>query len=118
MSKHTPGPWKQTSESNVPAGNTKVARVCDGQAICWTTITNGRFDEAEANAELIARAPELLEQKAVLVEALREILTFIRSCHESADEMEWLAVQVHKMAYAALAKQNQLPEQLAKAQDD
>lgn len=50
MSKHTPGPWRISSEKNVIV-NGKVE-------IAFTTIY---VKEAEANACLIAAAPELLE---------------------------------------------------------
>lgn len=50
MSKHTPGPWAPSDETcnYVWSGDTCVARMAE-------------TDEKEANARLIAAAPELLE---------------------------------------------------------
>jgi hypothetical protein len=70
MSKHTPGPWK-TVARNYPIADTGDY---DG---CWEVLTGdpkkpivqiwGDSDEDEANARLIAAAPDLLE-------ALRRLL--------------------------------------------
>ena len=64
MSKHTPGPWK-TVARNYPIADTGDY---DG---CWEVLTGdpkkpivqiwGDSDEDEANARLIAAAPDLLE---------------------------------------------------------
>lgn len=50
MSKHTPGPWAEI-EGAIYALGGKVAQPCDG----WGAATE------EANARLIASAPEMLE---------------------------------------------------------
>ncbi len=60
MSKHTPGPWRVTGP-NVRAGHALLAIVCDHWADEKTPEP-----EKEANARLIAAAPDLLD-------ALKEI---------------------------------------------
>jgi len=64
MSKHTPGPWHyrrgdEWSHSVV----THHGTLPDGSQNCWTVadINKMREPEHEANARLIAAAPELLE---------------------------------------------------------
>jgi hypothetical protein len=72
--KHTPGPWRMIPSKSNPAFNVigthlgckyKIAR-CP-----YTILTDGTpYDEkeAEANAQLIAAAPELFEALEALVE--------------------------------------------------
>ena len=52
MSAHTPGPWVYDFD---PDGNRHVVYSDDGK------VTELRFKDAEANARLIAAAPDLLE---------------------------------------------------------
>lgn len=63
MSKHTPGPWKQhlVDETLIIAN--------DQTAIASTSIDYDRAETAEANARLIAAAPELLCSCRALVES-------------------------------------------------
>ena len=70
--KHTPGPWeldgltvyKLTDEPKHKQANVFCARVDAGY-----TLTNGRtsFQECQANARLIAAAPELLEAAQMVI---------------------------------------------------
>lgn len=62
--KHTPGPWSHTPMKDTiwaNDGETKVATLAD---LPWVTLSSGRrcSDDAteQANARLIAAAPELL----------------------------------------------------------
>ena len=57
MSKHTPGPWRVVNDVDIQSGPQGcLAYVSTGGA-------RGRtFEEAQANAQLIAAAPELLEE--------------------------------------------------------
>jgi hypothetical protein len=89
MIKHTPGPWHyrrgdEWSHSVV----THHGTLPDGSQNCWTVadINKMREPEHEANARLIAAAPELLE-------ALKELLP-------GADAMGWNT----EKARAAIAK--------------
>jgi hypothetical protein len=67
MNKHTPGPWKVGSRSNGEFYKRNIAGA-DGYHVA---LTSSREDaEVEANARLIAAAPELLE-------ALRELQTIV-----------------------------------------
>jgi len=56
--KHTPGPWKVIDGNEVYSGVTPIAQ-------SWATV-----DEQEANARLIAAAPELLSALKALKEQL------------------------------------------------
>ena len=55
MSKHTPGPW-QTTKAGYRCGDL-VLPVSDARSICQVSTAHA---EHEANARLIAAAPELL----------------------------------------------------------
>ena len=80
MSKHTPGPWEVRPEimwhdgSHVAGRTPKVMK--EGRQIASITrsldakIKDGRCEEAEANARLIAAAPRLLEALRKLVERI------------------------------------------------
>ena len=59
MSKHTPGPWKVNEHSEVTF---KDGRICDVDYYNVGRGEKGRYQlPHEANARLIAAAPELLE---------------------------------------------------------
>jgi hypothetical protein len=67
--KHTPGPWYQSS-AHVPTVH--YDEVADGAGVlvadCWTS--DRAAEERDANARLIAAAPELLEALAEIVNRL------------------------------------------------
>lgn len=68
--KHTPGPWTVQEEIDGPVQNTRI--VAHKKAVASTAQQCGRphhWNEAEANARLIAAAPELLEACEALVNA-------------------------------------------------
>jgi gentisate 1,2-dioxygenase len=56
MSKHTPGPWKI-----VDAWNDHMVEGQNGEEIIWQDGPHGTPTINEANARLIAAAPDLLE---------------------------------------------------------
>lgn len=70
--KHTPGKWHiDTADSTLICG-------ADGYQTCSTGYSHRPDDEAEANARLIAAAPELLEclqETLSLVERLAPYVT-------------------------------------------
>lgn len=85
MSKHTPGPWKVSEKK---ANGTKAyvegaAGYVVAQSYCLPSTNikyNDLWAEAEANARLIAAAPELLE-------CLRELYAIVRGeCPRLLDE--------------------------------
>lgn len=96
MSKHTPGPWMVDTnfrgEQFVQAGNTEDGIQPFGSCSCCGEYIYGyNQEEREANARLIAAAPDLLE-------ALKSLLCVdYRSWDNSAQE-KWEA------ASAAVAK--------------
>jgi len=81
MSKHTPGPWKVKYGINVFGGKRSVAN-CGG----YTSNTSPDNDlaENEANARLIAAAPDMLAMlKTVTTELEAEIMATY-SCYTDA----------------------------------
>jgi hypothetical protein len=85
---HTKGPWWDSGleVGTVPMMDIKVARV-----------SGATFDEAKANARLIAASPDLLE-------ALREVLKHEEWHAASADEVTREARDAIRKARAAIAK--------------
>ena len=69
MSKHTPGPWRQAGEDIFGANDWWVA-------VATRDCTSKGSDEPEANARLIAAAPELLEALQSLVRHCESGLDF------------------------------------------
>lgn len=61
--KHTPGPWEVTDNTADGYGQLVVGSMHGAVAICYTAEPGdpGMPSECEANARLIAAAPELLE---------------------------------------------------------
>ena len=67
MKKHTPGPWKSVMKVHVvDVNDTRIADVIDR----FDGKDNNFKSSAEANARLIAAAPELLE---VLIDAREDL---------------------------------------------
>lgn len=95
MSKHTPGPWKL-------AGKTTISN--DGEDFCLANV--GTFsieqEEAEANARLIAVAPELLE---ALIGAVAQ-MSLAADCIENGrfDEALLHIRSLSREKHAAIAK--------------
>lgn len=59
MSKHTPGPWKVRQRRTKPPHDYEIEDSCpEGHGLVYVRMHNG---EQEANARLIAAAPELFE---------------------------------------------------------
>ena len=73
MSKHTPGPW--TIEGKTNAGGFQVSKPNrkDGTAFStyWIASVGPSLDEDQANAKLIAAAPDLLHAVRSLLEGLK-----------------------------------------------
>lgn len=68
--KHTPGPWKRNDFLDLKEISLK-AITCERLGFCVTFINTDdklRVGEADANARLIAAAPELLEALQAIME--------------------------------------------------
>jgi hypothetical protein len=87
--KHTPGPWEAVSErlhgtSSVAGRSPEVVKVgrkiAKVQRSLDASIKGGRCEEAEANARLIAAAPELLDALQRVVAQLRKRECSIADC--------------------------------------
>ena len=69
--KHTPGPWEVTDNTADGYGQLVVGSMHGAVAICYTAEPGdpGMPSECEANARLIAAAPELLAQLVKMTDA-------------------------------------------------
>lgn len=71
MSKYTPGPWKKVSGLYANAPTRIWAK--QGEMLAEVTVADGSdFAEHQANARLIAAAPELLEAAKKMVAYIGE----------------------------------------------
>ena len=105
MSKHTPGPWAVSSTER------RYVREVNGKryvASCTDSQDYRTYEEAEANARLIACAPEMLEALKDAAEYLQDKSgcswlrsDFQRGCRCSED---CSSIAVWKQARAAIAK--------------
>jgi hypothetical protein len=105
MAEHTPGPWEVGGVGNtcVTPSTDKQERIC----VCWDTfpkqLDDGSWEdhtqEIQANARLIAAAPELLA-------ALKECRDRLSDWVECSDRNEDVADDnaALEMAIAAIAK--------------
>jgi molecular chaperone GrpE (heat shock protein) len=66
--KYTPGPWRVFADAILTKDSTKIAEVC---------TQNENKANWEANARLIASAPELKKENEELKEALKNLLADI-----------------------------------------
>ena len=57
MTKHTPGPWQAKGQNIYPEGPTELSRLL---ATVFLPTLGGNVDERNANARLIAAAPDML----------------------------------------------------------
>lgn len=84
--KHTPGPWK-TDRNNVHTGRIATIHHCLGND--WVEVWSPKWpegeEEQEANARLIAAAPELLE---ACKDALKCIRFQYDSCNPCINNLE------------------------------
>jgi len=98
MSKHTPGPWRFTNEIH---RSKRYVRLYGGEGIhkvqvadinCYPTLPY------EANARLIAAAPDLL----AALEAIKDEAGCSAGCHD--DVMKNALAECLALAHAAIAK--------------
>ena len=59
--KHTPGAWEQEEDSFYISGKDKYPLIAKVEVATSNDGSGPEYDEAEANARLIAAAPDLLE---------------------------------------------------------
>jgi hypothetical protein len=78
--KHTQGPWEVTS-ANRPFEYLEVMGSQDGRIVCGMEWTDNASTQArhEANARLIAAAPELLEALKEIVDSLKDTPVYSHS---------------------------------------
>lgn len=84
MTKHTPGPWKVHDRWYV--GQDKDGSGTHAEVKCCVGVPSDREDEHEANARLIAAAPDLL---AMLEEELQDRQCMINCDGPHADCHCW-----------------------------
>jgi len=73
--KHTPGPWTIHHYEWLPKGHVSIDALFHGELalVVWKMEDDEQSPECEANARLIAAAPELLEALQRCVGQLREL---------------------------------------------
>lgn len=102
--KGTPGPW-ETDRNNVHTGQIATIHCCIGND--WVEIWSPNWpdteEKQEANARLIAAAPELLE-------ALRQLRDYVQDCYLQAGDESMMDTD-HPMRLAASAIASALGEQ-------
>lgn len=104
---HTPGPWDWDSNVIPPDGPDRYAVItaADGDIVIASYNEMREFSptEGEANARLIAAAPDMAKDGTALLMALAKILpSEVAIVHAS---VEWRALYQHAHAFrAAIAK--------------
>lgn len=96
MNKHTPGPWTVTENPEAYKAPIIFGPEDDDLVCC---MYGGQWQVVEANAQLIAAAPELLE-------AL-ELLSETDGSPENVSSAEVLAARVRAIAIDAISKATQ-----------
>jgi hypothetical protein len=96
MSAHTPGPWTQDKYGNVLANG-------EGLLVSGVCLPNGvhpRRGEAEANARLIASAPDLLKHLRELVEIVDAAISAgdwkVDGCCDPSLSLDWARAAIAK----------------------
>ena len=77
MSAHTPGPWS-FARVLYGRGKRRCIEAPNGGTVAWATTQSVQATQAEANARLIAAAPDLLE-------ALEETLALALNAFSTTD---------------------------------
>lgn len=76
MSKHTPGPWEKSKKRDGTRVVLSSGRVIRAKVHGPLTVGSPGYDEAEANARLIAAAPDLLEAAKAALRGLEHAAHF------------------------------------------
>ena len=73
MTKHTPGPWKIGHHEGLPANHVAIDAPLHGELalVVWKFESEKRTPRCEANARLIAAAPDLLAEAQAVVKTLQ-----------------------------------------------
>ena len=82
MSKHTKGPWDRIIADGYTVRHPQIYSD-KGPVANATWLGDGRIDELNANARLIASAPDLLKQRDELLEVVREFVQTMDSLPDS-----------------------------------
>lgn len=75
--KHTPGPWNRIIADGYTVRHPQIYSDT-GPVANATWLGDGRLDELNANARLIAAAPDLLKQRDELLIVLKQAHRFLR----------------------------------------
>ena len=76
--KHTVGPWKLD-------GRNVLGLAFDGSFRCIAPVSGGTPESADANAKLIAAAPDLLQACQLIVQDLKDQIWAIGGCDHSVN---------------------------------
>jgi hypothetical protein len=105
MTKHTPGPWKAQPREFPEGqwfleGQWEVVSTCENERLIAEAAPHIDSDSEEANARLIAAAPELLE---ALVGLMR-VMPVLPADAKTVRGIEQQYDAAHRAARAAIAK--------------
>lgn len=95
--KHTPGPWRPCEPGSNFAKGKMFTRPVNGENLIATVSSEGRFAERQANARLIAAAPDMLEALKHAAQRANETGNDVLAWQETVYAM-------HKIIDAAIAK--------------
>ena len=93
---HTPGPWSARGRS-VTTLNVDPPSGAESRVVAVTGQTSRHLEQAEADARLIAAAPDLLAALGIIREGSRMVQS------DDPEISRWLD-RVHERASAAIAK--------------
>lgn len=99
MSQHTPGPW--TIHDQVDSEGFTIIK---GQGLRLAKVTNSEPDWAEANARLIAAAPELLEDCEATMRDLNTAIDHLNIWNFGELQAHLFGMQQKRAEVAAKAK--------------
>jgi len=86
IAKHTPGPWQIRRSSGRPYQIEAPAAVGNKNVTNWGGISRRTSPEGEANARLIAAAPELLSMLEAALGALEGAAKEVDACSYMDDD--------------------------------
>ena len=97
--KHTPGPWhtRKPEESNGYVWINPIDGCCGEIATAWPLTTDA---EAEANARLMAAAPELLEALQEIADSDRYEITCLKDDKPRYAHGKYAEIALHAIAKA------------------
>ena len=93
----TPGPWEVDAAGDIVAGSNLIAISCGDDYAQYRNAPDGGAAEFDANARLIAAAPELLEAAQDAVEGFKTLRIGLR---DNKAAIECIDAHIDELNYA------------------